>query len=65
MVKVNSSNIDSVGHDGKDLLVYYINGGKYRYSDVPKDLYDKMILAESKGKFMNQEIKGKFKYTRI
>ena len=65
MVEVNSSNIRSIDHDGNNLIVEYKSEVKYRYKNVSNDLFESLRLAESKGRFMNSEIKGKFDYERI
>ena len=65
MIEVNSSNIKSIDYDGTDLIVEYKSGSKYKYSNVPNDLFESFKTAESKGRFMNSEIKGKFNYERL
>lgn len=64
MIKVESSNVIAVGHDGKDLYVEYPTG-TYKYNNVPKTLYEKLLNAPSKGRFMNEEIRHNFEYTRV
>ena len=58
---VKSSTIDAIDHDGKQLTVWFKNGGIYDYPDVPKDLHDKMMAAheagESVGKFFHEHVK--------
>ena len=61
---VQSSNIISVGHDGTNLYVNY-KSGTYKYENVDKTLYESLLNSESKGKFMNEHIKGKYSYSRI
>lgn len=64
MIKVESSNVIAVGHDGKDLYVEY-PAGVYKYNDVPVTIYEKLLKAPSKGRFMNEEIRNNYEYTRI
>lgn len=64
-IKVNSSNINAICYEGNDLLVEYKSGTKYRYKGVPKNTYDDFMNAESKGRFMNESVKGKFEYERL
>ena len=64
LTKVESSNINSVGYDNEDLLVKYNSGTVYRYKKVPKNIYEEFIKAESKGRYMNSNIKGKYEYLR-
>lgn len=64
MMKVESSNVIAIGHDGNDLYVEYASG-IYKYNNVPKALYEKFLKAPSKGKFMNEEIKDKYEYVKF
>jgi len=49
----------------KEMDVLFVVGKKYRYTAVPKEVFEKACDAESIGKFINSEIKGKFLYTLI
>ena len=62
--QVQSSNIISIGHDGTNLYVNY-KSGTYKYENVDKSVYESLISSDSKGRFMNENIKGKYSYTRI
>jgi hypothetical protein len=64
MIKVVSSNVVAVGYQGNDLYVDY-KSGSYVYKDVPKKVYDGLVNAESKGKYMHANVKGKYEYLRI
>lgn len=64
MIKVDSSNVKSIGWDKDQLYVEY-SGGTYIYENVAKEVFDKLMLAESKGKFMVSEIKGKYNYKKL
>lgn len=61
-VKVESSNIEQVGYDNEDsvLFVEYKGGARYSYSKVPQKIYVQLLEAESVGRFMNEEIKGTY-----
>lgn len=61
-VEVKSSNLKSVAYDPENrvLEVVFHGGGKYRYQDVPEEAYDKLLAAESVGRFFVKEIKPKF-----
>ena len=67
MVKVESSNISAVGYDTSfgSLIVEYKSGNKYQYKNVPYELYENLLKAESKGRFMNENVKGRFEYDRL
>jgi hypothetical protein len=62
--EVKSSNIISIGHDGTNLYVNY-KSGTYKYENVDKSVYESLLTSDSKGKFMNENIKGKYNYTRV
>ena len=47
------------------LIVEYKSGAKYQYKEVPYEVYENLIKAESKGRFINENVKGKFEYNRI
>lgn len=64
MKKVKSSNVVAVGYDGANLIVEYA-GGTYSYEKVAKKVYEGLLAAESKGRYMNSEIKGKYAYCKI
>jgi hypothetical protein len=61
---VESSNIASVGFcpDRKCIEICFKNGSVYEYVDCDQKLFDDLIASESKGKFVNSNLKtGKFK----
>ena len=62
--EVQSSNIISVGHDGTNLYVNY-KSGTYMYENVDKSVYESLLSSDSKGRFMNENIKGRYNYSRI
>jgi len=64
---VESSNIVSIGHDPRlsFLDVEFTGGDVYRYYGVKTCLFDELMEAESKGKFLNKKIKGHFPYTKM
>lgn len=64
MENVTSSTIKAVGYEGKDLLVQFVSGTVYRYKDVPKKVYEEFLSAESKGKFLNENVKVKYVFQK-
>ena len=62
--EVQSSNIISIGHDGTDLYVNY-KSGTYKYDNVEKSVYESLLSSDSKGRFMNENIKGKYNYSKV
>lgn len=68
MITVNSTNIDSVGYnaDTQTLTVKFkVSGQTYEYLNVPQTLYEGLMTAESKGKYINDNIRSQFNYRRV
>lgn len=68
MVTVNSTNIDSVGYnaDTQTLTVKFrVSGQTYEYLNVPQTLYEGLMASESKGKYINDNIRSQFNYRRV
>ena len=61
---VNSSNVVAVGYDKQKLYIEY-RRGTYVYKDVPKEKYDALLKAASKGKYLCANIKGAYDFERI
>ena len=58
LVTVDSSMIYAVGYDAgaEELTVVFKNGRTYCYEEVPADVHEALLVAESKGQFMRAEI---------
>lgn len=41
------------------------NGGLYQYFDVPEELLVMLMQADSKGRFFNQHVRGRFASKRL
>ena len=59
--------LEAAAYDGSQALLQlsFRNGTSYRYSDVPAEVYDQLLLAESKGKYFNLHIRNRYAYTKI
>lgn len=66
MIFVDSSNIEAIGYDddGQELHVQFLSGACYVYHDVPRQIFDNLLQAPSKGSFLNREIKGIYRYSK-
>ena len=66
MIYVDSSNVEAIGYneDGQELHVQFLSGGYYIYQGVPRDIFDGLMYAPSKGSFLNREVKGIFQFTK-
>jgi len=58
LIQVESSMIYAVGYDeeSQTMEVVFNSGGVYRYFDVPKDIYEGLLAAESKGRYMRAHV---------
>lgn len=65
--RVDSSSLSSLGYDARRhvLEVEFRNGGVYRYLDVPEDAWGELRAAESKGRYLNAEIKPRFRWRKV
>ena len=59
---VTSSMVAAVGYDptSRTLEIEYRGGKVYTYAGVTSDVYDALIAAPSKGRYINEHIKGRF-----
>ena len=59
---VSSSAISSVGYDrkAKTLELEFSSGGVYDYYEVPPEVYAALMSAESKGRFVSEQIRGQY-----
>ena len=64
---VVSSNIESIGYDAtsQTLEVCFNSGSIYQYFDVPRHVYEGLMNASSHGQYLNQNIKGSYRYARV
>lgn len=61
---VNSSAISAVGIDGDNLIIRFHNGSMYSYRGAGY-LFDKQVGANSRGRYFNRNIKGKFPFVKL
>ncbi len=59
-----SSSIAGFCYEGQTLTVEFNSGIRYNYYDVPIHVYEGMRSADSKGNYLNTEIKGVYRYAR-
>lgn len=64
---VQSKGIEWVAYDEKaqTLDVHFASSQTYRYFDVPRAVYDWLLRAESKGRFVNRLVKERYRYERL
>jgi hypothetical protein len=47
------------------LRIRFVSGLVYNYKDVPEEVFLALKSSSSKGTFLNQQIKGKYKYEKV
>ena len=61
-----SSNIIRYSYEETNqiLTVEFNSGSRYDYYDVPTHIFEGMKTADSKGKYLNSNVKGHYRYAR-
>ena len=64
---VESSNLQSIWYDAKSkiLAVRFTSGTRYQYTDVPSNVYDELLKAESHGKYFHRNIRMVYPYRKL
>ncbi len=64
---VISTNVASVGYSRhlRALEIEFTRGAIYRFLDVPSNVYRGLIGAESKGRFIAENIRGRYRFVRV
>ena len=67
LIKVDSSMIYAFGYDEQQqvLEVVFKRTGVYRYRDVPKEVYQQLLEADSKGSYMRDQIIDMYPTERV
>jgi len=64
---VDSSNLASIGYDpsSKILEVEFKHGGVYQYFDVPENIYEELMNADSHGVYFSANIRNDYEYQKM
>lgn len=64
---VNSSNVSEIGYDDEEMVLYvrFSRGALYYYEGVPPDVWEQFMAADSAGKFVHTNLKGRYPYGRV
>jgi len=65
LTEVDSSNVAKVGWKEQTLIIQFQNGSTYAYWGVKETIYQALIAAESKGKYVNQVIKADYESLKL
>ena len=62
MEYVDSSNVEAIGYDAelRELHVAFSGGKVYIYADVSEESFRELLSADSKGSYLNREIKPNY-----
>jgi hypothetical protein len=64
---VSSSSVDSIGYDDapRTLEIAFKTGGVYRYYGVEAEVFEQLMKASSKGRFVNAYVRNAYPFSRI
>lgn len=68
MIPVQSSSVEAIGYDARARALYvrFLKLGRtYRYAGVTAQVYQELMRAESKGRFVNIRIKPNYPCTKV
>lgn len=66
-IPVDSTDIAAIAYDddSQSLQVEFIKSGVYQYFGVPREVFEAFLAADSKGRFLAQNVKGHFEYSKL
>lgn len=67
MIYVDSKNIEAIGYDSgsQELHVRFLKSGEtYIYYAVDEWVFQELMRADSKGTYLNTNIKGRYQYAK-
>ncbi|MES2110112.1 MAG: KTSC domain-containing protein [Bacteroidota bacterium] len=64
-ITITTSNIADFEYKQQVLTVYFLDGNAYEYFDVPKEVYRKLVNADSPGRFARRHIFNEFVYRSV
>ncbi len=64
---VESSNLASIGYDAENeiLEIEFNHGGIYQYFDIPENVYEELMNADSHGVYFSANIRNDYQYQKI
>lgn len=68
MIFVDSSNVEAIGYDSaaRQLHVRFVKSGEtYVYYEVEDWVFEEFKRADSKGTFLNTNVKGRYNYAKL
>lgn len=68
MHSVESSSIEAIGYDEEsmELHVRFLgSGATYVYQNVPREAFDGLMMADSKGTYLSREVRNRYEFHRL
>jgi len=64
---VESTAIQAIDYDvdGRRLQVTFVSGERYAYGGVPGEVHRAFVEADSKGRFFQARIRGRYPYEKL
>ena len=65
---VDSSSIEAVGYDKENMELhvrFLESGATYVYRNVPREVFDELMTADSKGSHFNREIRNTYEFHKL
>ena len=61
-----SSNVSAVAYDPDAMLLHvrFNSGHQYTYQNVPADVHEGLLNADSVGSYLHENVKNQYDYTR-
>lgn len=63
----HSSSISDIEYDDetKEMHITFASGGKHRFKDITKDIYDGLAKAQSPGSYFHTNIRRKYESEKV
>lgn len=67
MIYVSSSNVESIGFDSSESILYvrFLDGSEYAYYGVPQYIYEDLLSTNSIGSYLHVYVKNQYRYEKI
>lgn len=64
---VRSSNLLTAGYDAaaQVMEIEFQNGSIYQYFEVPEQVYQGLLTAESKGQYLHDQVFNRFRFAEV
>ncbi|MBV8093843.1 MAG: KTSC domain-containing protein [Acetobacteraceae bacterium] len=66
-MQLDSRVLQTAAYDGQlaSLQIQFRSGAVYHYFEVPRQTYQELLQAESKGQYFNSQIRNRFRFARL